>query len=252
MAMTLTDLRNKIKTKLDDWYVDETLVDSTTFSGTTVTSLATDDGAKFKKGDLIEFSAHTEVCKVTDISTDTLTVIRGYMGTTAEAVLDNTPIYIINDYSKQEINDAVKEGFRSLFPHISVPYKGDIRGKNKRITLNDCDAVSWTAANDSTTATLNTTDQKEGSACLNLGMTYSAGKGEYLNAVTAQNCTDSDYLNLWLYLGDKQDGSDDYYLNRDNAVEVRIGSHASAYSYMNLTLDQIDVNGWTLLNIYLV
>ena len=68
MAMTLTDLRNKIKTKLDDWYVDETLVDSTTFSGTTVTSLATDDGAKFKKGDLIEFSAHTEVCKVTDIS----------------------------------------------------------------------------------------------------------------------------------------------------------------------------------------
>jgi len=69
----------------------------------TSVDVATDHGARFKVGTLFKFNerSKTEVCQVTAISTDTLTVVRGYGSTDAETHADQTEIIIIA-HTKQE------------------------------------------------------------------------------------------------------------------------------------------------------
>jgi len=65
--------------------------------------VATGDGVKFKIGTLFKFNERgkTEVCRVTDISTDTLTVERGYGSTSGETHSTGAGIIIIA-HTKQE------------------------------------------------------------------------------------------------------------------------------------------------------
>jgi hypothetical protein len=65
--------------------------------------VATDDGTKFKIGTLFKFNERgkTEVCRVTAISTDTLTVERGYGSTSGETHASGAEIMIIS-HTKQE------------------------------------------------------------------------------------------------------------------------------------------------------
>lgn len=85
-----------------EWMEDDltpngsTLATAIVANNTTSVVVASGDGALFRVGDII--MASTEAMLVTAISTDTLTVTRGFGGTTALAAIAlNTPIYIISN-----------------------------------------------------------------------------------------------------------------------------------------------------------
>lgn len=59
------------------------------------TSLVVDDGTVFRVGDLVRPEGSDELFQVTGISTNTLTVTRGYGGSTAAALSDNQPVTVI-------------------------------------------------------------------------------------------------------------------------------------------------------------
>jgi hypothetical protein len=78
--------------------VTDALNDGTDISDSD-TSIVVDDGTKFRARDIIQFAGSAELIIVTSISTNTLTCVRGYGGTTAEAVVDNTVVTIISSPS---------------------------------------------------------------------------------------------------------------------------------------------------------
>lgn len=59
------------------------------------TTLSVADGTKFRVGMVLVFEGHDEMVKVTGISGNTLTVVRGYAGTTAEALSSGTEVKIV-------------------------------------------------------------------------------------------------------------------------------------------------------------
>ena len=82
-----------------------TLNDATFAASTTETSctVATGHGKRFKAGTLFKFNeaGKSEVCRVTAVSTDTLTVERGYGSTSGETHTNGSTIMIIS-HTKQE------------------------------------------------------------------------------------------------------------------------------------------------------
>ena len=88
---------------IHEWIEDELLpnsdaIDDATYSNTlTDTSFVVEHGDRFRVGDQIQILNSREVMLVTAISTNTLTVTRGYGGTTAEALGDNQVIRILGN-----------------------------------------------------------------------------------------------------------------------------------------------------------
>lgn len=76
------------------------------------TSWVVDDGAVFRVGDIIRPEGSDEVLQVTGISTNTLTVTRGYGGSTAEAVVDNQKVSVIG-HAALEGEDAAAANYRA-------------------------------------------------------------------------------------------------------------------------------------------
>ena len=72
-------------------------------SRVTAMTVLTDEGERFKVGTLIKdnTAGKTEVMRVTNVSTDTLTIVRGYGSTTGEAHAASFPVVIIS-HTKQE------------------------------------------------------------------------------------------------------------------------------------------------------
>lgn len=79
-----------------------------------ITTITVDDGDNFAAGDIIEFE-DGEQCYVVSVSTDTLTVIRGYNGTTAASQSDNDVIYKNPRITIQQIDTAVDQIIKELF-----------------------------------------------------------------------------------------------------------------------------------------
>jgi hypothetical protein len=86
-----------------EWLEDELLPnkdavnDSTFTDPATDTDFVVDNGSRFRVGDQIQVEGSEELMFVTAISTNTLTVIRGYAGTTAEDLADNQVINILGN-----------------------------------------------------------------------------------------------------------------------------------------------------------
>jgi hypothetical protein len=95
-----------------EWLEDELLankdaVNDSTFTDPDVdTSFDVDHGSRFQVGDQIQVDGSKELMLVTGVNTNTLTVIRGYGGTTAENLADNQVINILG-------NAALEGGERS-------------------------------------------------------------------------------------------------------------------------------------------
>lgn len=92
------------------WVEDElnpntaTVTEGAEFSDSDTTlTVGTDEGARFKIGTIFKFNERnkTELCRVTAISGDNLTVVRGYGSTSGEAHADGTTIMIVS-HTKQE------------------------------------------------------------------------------------------------------------------------------------------------------
>ncbi|MHC4226896.1 MAG: SU10 major capsid protein [Planctomycetota bacterium] len=86
-----------------EWLEDELLPnkdainDSTYTDPSTDTDFVVDNGSRFRVGDQIQVESSEELMLVTAIATDTLTVVRGYAGTTAESLADNQVINILGN-----------------------------------------------------------------------------------------------------------------------------------------------------------
>jgi hypothetical protein len=86
-----------------EWLEDELLpnkdaVNDSTFTDPDVdTTFVVDHGSRFRVGDQIQIEGSGELILVTGISTNTLTVVRGYSGTTAEDLADDQVINILGN-----------------------------------------------------------------------------------------------------------------------------------------------------------
>jgi len=86
-----------------EWLEDELLPnkdainDSTWSNPASDTAFVVDHGSRFRVGDQIQVEGSAELMLVTNVSTDTLTVVRGYAGTTAENLADNQIINILGN-----------------------------------------------------------------------------------------------------------------------------------------------------------
>ncbi|MFH1615029.1 MAG: DUF5309 family protein [Planctomycetota bacterium] len=86
-----------------EWMEDSLLpnkdaVNDSTFTDPAAdTDFVVDNGSRFRVGDQIQIEGSEELMLVTAISTNTLTVVRGYAGTTAEDLADNQIINILGN-----------------------------------------------------------------------------------------------------------------------------------------------------------
>ncbi len=71
--------------------------DSTFTDPAADTDFVVDNGSRFRVGDQIQVEGSEELMLVTGINSDTLTVVRGYAGTTAEDLADNQIINILGN-----------------------------------------------------------------------------------------------------------------------------------------------------------
>jgi hypothetical protein len=98
-----------------EWLEDELLpnkdaIDDSTYSDPqTDTQFNVDNGSRFRAGDQIQVEGSEELMLVTAINSNTLTVVRGYAGTTAEDLADNQ---IINILGNAALEGADKPGAR--------------------------------------------------------------------------------------------------------------------------------------------
>ncbi len=99
----LGDAMREARSTHHEWLEDELLpnkdaIDDNTFSDpATDTSFDVDNGSRFRVGDQIQVEGSEELMLVTAISTDALTVVRGYAGTTAEDLADDQVINILGN-----------------------------------------------------------------------------------------------------------------------------------------------------------
>jgi len=98
-----------------EWLEDELLpnkdaIDDSTFTDPSAdTEFVVDHGSRFRIGDQIQVEGSEELMLVTGIDSDTLTVVRGYAGTTAENLADNQ---VINILGNAAMEGADKPGAR--------------------------------------------------------------------------------------------------------------------------------------------
>ncbi len=99
----LGDPMREARSTHHEWLEDELLpnkdaVNDSTFTDPDVdTSFVVDNGERFRIGDQIQVEGSGELMFVTGVSSDTLTVVRGYAGTTAENLADNQVINILGN-----------------------------------------------------------------------------------------------------------------------------------------------------------
>src|SRR4051812_46426222 len=116
----LGDPSHPARSTVHEWVEDKLLPnsdqinDSTYTNASTDTAFVVDHADRFRVGDQIKIETSNEVMLVTGVNTgtNTLTVVRGYGGTTAAALADNQPISIIGN-AALEGDDAATARFNS-------------------------------------------------------------------------------------------------------------------------------------------
>lgn len=99
----LGDPMREARSTHHEWLEDELLPNKDAINDNTFTdpdadtSFDVDNGERFRVGDQIQVEGSEELMFVTGINGDTLTVIRGYAGTTAENLADNQVINILGN-----------------------------------------------------------------------------------------------------------------------------------------------------------
>lgn len=100
----LGDAKRAATSTIHEWLEDSLLpntdqINQTTFTPgpTTATSITVDNGDRFRVGDQVRPEPLREIMLVTAVATNTLTVVRGYGGTTAGALTDNMKLIIVGN-----------------------------------------------------------------------------------------------------------------------------------------------------------
>ncbi|RNC80447.1 MAG: hypothetical protein ED559_01140 [Phycisphaera sp.] len=98
------DAKRPAQSTVHEWIEDELLANADAInqpsfspSATTATSITVDNGSRFSVGDLVQPENSGEVIFVAAVAGDTLSVLRGYGATTAEALADNMVLNILGN-----------------------------------------------------------------------------------------------------------------------------------------------------------
>ncbi|MCE5340532.1 MAG: DUF5309 domain-containing protein [Planctomycetaceae bacterium] len=99
----LGDPLREARSTYHEWLEDslipnkDTISDSSISVPDTETSFDVINGSRFRTGDQIQAEGSEELMLVTGVSSNTLTVVRGYAGTTAENIADAQVVYILGN-----------------------------------------------------------------------------------------------------------------------------------------------------------
>lgn len=245
MAITKANLRTRVRDKIRDWYLNQDAINMAAGINSAATYVVLDDATKFRANDFVDID--DETLKVTAVSSNSATIQRAQRGSTAAAHTDNTLVTAIDEWTKREIDDAIESAFEQFHPDLYVEYVSNFKGQANRRTIDACNSATFTQSADASAPVLDTTNQKVGSGCLDLATTYSAGYGTYERTLASTfDGSGYDYLNMWFYVKDLINSSDDPIFD-DNALELRVGNHSAAYKYLAIGKDELSAGNWNLI-----
>lgn len=117
---TVASLIQRVRRRVRDWPERDTMTASISSSGTTftVTDVDSVDGPRYFEGGVIEIE--NELLRVTSINTgtNTLTVMRGLMGSTAATHASGSTILFNPAFSAVAILDLLNDGLDALWPYF--------------------------------------------------------------------------------------------------------------------------------------
>lgn len=112
----LGDAKGAARSTVHEWLEDSLLpntdaINQTTFSPspTTATSITVNNGARFQVGDQVKPGTTAEVMLVTAVATNTLTVTRGYGGTTAATLTNGMAMLILGNAALDVVRRPKRE-----------------------------------------------------------------------------------------------------------------------------------------------
>lgn len=115
----LGDARQPARSTVHEWVEDSLLPNTDAINQTSfvpdpqnATSITVDNGSRFQAGDLVRPGDNSEVMLVNSVAGNTISVTRGYGGTTKATLADNMPLYIIGN-AAFEGADALAARFTS-------------------------------------------------------------------------------------------------------------------------------------------
>jgi hypothetical protein len=163
MAVSTADLIPRVRDLLGDrpWQTTGTAADAST------TSVTVPDGTRWAAGNVGEFQDNGEQVLVSSVAGNTLTVVRGYAGTTAQA---HSSIALVRDptYTYRQVLQALTWAVQNLWPYA---------WKTETISITPDATKDWYDA--STTAIdVVRVSQRYGSSNQYLGIFGSEGSGK--------------------------------------------------------------------------
>jgi hypothetical protein len=150
LTQVLSNLnKDNAKDSLFSW-VEDTLesrfdaVNNGAGYSSTATSVVVDTGTLFAAEDLVKVPRTGEVISVTSISTNTLTVERGIGGTTAAALVDDDPLYVIGTAAEEgdtsqearSSNPTKVDNYTQIFKH-SIKESGTVLSSSNQTSPHD-------------------------------------------------------------------------------------------------------------------
>lgn len=123
--MNRSECRAELRKRMRDWYTPDVL--AAAIVSTAATTFAATLGEYYKKGKIV--GIEDEEMLVRDVATNTVTVVRGWHGTTPATHVISTPVRIFNFFSDAELNSYINRAVKSLWPDV---YGRDV---DEQITL---------------------------------------------------------------------------------------------------------------------
>jgi len=120
MTTAYTTLIDRVRAELGDYGDAVTLLNGAISSASTL-SIVVDDATNISAGNFIHVENEAMMVLACNKVTNTLTVIRGAQGTTADtSIADNAPVFVNLDYTNVQIHNALNTALSSAYPKLYV------------------------------------------------------------------------------------------------------------------------------------
>ena len=169
---------------------------------------------------------------------DAISITRAYQGTTAATHASGVTVNVVDLWTLTDIDRSMLNAIRYLYPTIYKDYRTDIRTWGQTTSDfrlgddNDSTYVAQWSAKEDAIAPVISTDTKDGSGAMALGLTVGQSAttyGEYdILMPTAINTLSADFVNFNFHIEDLTDSSGDKIFAR-NMLGVRVGNTSAAY-----------------------
>lgn len=126
MAVTLQELINRTRDYLADWEYEDRL--NAIINNSQTTLVVTHDGSRFASGDIIQIES--EMMYVQSVSTNTLTVRRGWRRTTAASHSSGVTVLRNTNWTDDQLKRWVNDSFGDMYPKMYVRQTSSLTGSS--------------------------------------------------------------------------------------------------------------------------